>query len=73
MNREKTNRVEGTITAVVRADGYFDQVKAINVLPASMTGEVEAVFAQALTTKPCRLPPMTTPLAVDLPFIFLLE
>jgi len=73
MNREKANRVDGTVSAVVLANGLFDSVRAVNVVPESLTADVEATFALALKTQPCRLPPLASPLTVEIPFILRLE
>jgi hypothetical protein len=73
MIREKTDRVQGSITAVVLPSGLFDSVKASDVIPESMTADVEAMFMLALRTKPCKLPPRASPLTVEIPFLLRLD
>ena len=69
MNREKLNRVEGVIVAVVSTAGYFESVKAIKVVPESMTADVEGLFARWLSA-PCKLPSLKSALPIEIPFIF---
>ena len=73
MTREKTNRVEGLITAVVLPDGLFDSVKTSDVVPESMNADVEAMFVLALKTQPCKLLPRASPLTVEIPFLLRLD
>ena len=73
MNHQKVNRVDGTISAIVLPSGLFDSVRAVNVVPESLTADVEAMFTLALITPPCRLPPLASSLTVEIPFILRLD
>lgn len=48
MNRENLNQIQGTIVAVVSTSGHFESVKAVNVVPETLTADVEALFVQWL-------------------------
>jgi hypothetical protein len=68
MLREKVSDIEGVVTAVVLENGLFASVKVTRVEPELMKADVEELFSQALTTQPCRLPPLASPLTVEFPF-----
>ena len=72
MNREKVNRIDGTIVAIVSTSGHFESVKAVNVVPEALHADVEALFAQWLTA-PCKLPPLHAPLSIEIPFLMRLD
>nr|AGC71755.1 hypothetical protein [uncultured bacterium A1Q1_fos_504] len=73
MYREKTNRVDGVIEAVVQPSGLISDVYVVQLVPEGTKPEVEATFRQSLTTAPCRFPSMQTALRIEIPFRMILD
>ena len=73
MSREKVNRIDGVIEAVVQPSGLLSDVRVVQLVPEGMKPEIEATFRQSLTAVPCRFPPMQTALRIEIPFRMILD
>ena len=73
MSREKVSRVEGLLEAVILPSGLISNVVVSGVLPEGIRADIEAWLTQALTTAPCRFPPMQTELRIEIPFLVKLD
>ena len=73
MSREKVNRIDGVIEAVVQPSGLIGEVQVVQLVPEGIRPEILAMFKQSLTTAPCRFPPMQTALRIEIPFRMILN
>jgi hypothetical protein len=73
MLQHKINQIEGTIRASVQVDGKRHDVKGVDIVPSEMAEVVQNTFALALTTTPCRMPPVTRPITIEIPFVLRVE